>query len=84
MWILSLLMNKRIVFPVLMGLAIVTVVSGVYLRGHANGYSKGIGECNYEKQETINENLRIKEKVRSIRRLVNDDAYIERLRNGSI
>ena len=57
-WLLSFMKKyKYIIFPVLMALGIVAMVYGVYSMGHANGYSKGIGECNSEKQETINENI---------------------------
>ena len=72
----------RIVFPVLMGLIVVGMVYGVYRKGHANGYSKAIEETNREKLETINENLRIKEKSDNIVR-PSELALLERLRGGT-
>ena len=40
--------------------------------------------CNEGKLETINENLRIREKTNQVKRLPSDDAYIKRLHEGSI
>lgn len=73
---------RHIVFPALMALIVVAFVVGVYLKGHANGYSRAIEETNREKLETINENLRIKQKSDNIVR-PSELVLIERLRGKS-
>lgn len=74
---------KRFMFPVLMALIIAGTVYGVYLRGHANGYSKGIGECNSQKLETINENIDIRKKQDRVVPIDGKPALLSGLRNDT-
>jgi hypothetical protein len=76
-WIIA---NARIVIGCL-GLLVVTnalTAFGVYLKGHANGYTQAQNECNAGKVETINENIKIIDKSKDIKR-PSDIAYRERL-----
>ena len=78
----GLMKYKRIVFPALMGLAIAGLVYGVCLKCRADGYDQAIEETNAEKLETINENLRIKQKSDNIMR-PNDNDYLDWLLSQS-
>lgn len=74
--------NTRFIFPVLLGLIVVLMVYGVYQSGHASGYTQGKDECQQQKIEAINENLRIKEKSDNIIR-ADGIALINRLHRGT-
>lgn len=76
-----LIKYKRIIFPVLVGLAVVLLVSGALMKAKASGHKQATDECNAGKLETINESLRIKEKHENVPR-VSDADYINRLLKG--
>ena len=86
MGILSLgglaLKGRRFIFPVLMVFTIAVLGYGGYLIADRNGYNRAIQETNEQKLETINGNLRIKEKSDNIIRPT-DIILINRLREGT-
>ena len=66
------------------GLVALVFAYGIH-RGNLieQGYQKGVGECNAEKQVTINENINIRQKQDNVAPITGKRDLIERLRDGS-
>lgn len=69
-------------FLLIAGILFAVSVLGAYVKGRMDGHDKAVSKHNLEKMETVNENIRIIEKAKDVRR-PDDNAYRHWLQSQS-